>query len=54
MELLGKAVQAGCKDAGHIAKDPDLAYLRGRDDFKKLLAELEKNPSAKPERATQK
>jgi hypothetical protein len=41
MELLQKAVQAGFKDAAHMAKDTDLDPLREREDFKKLLTELE-------------
>jgi eukaryotic-like serine/threonine-protein kinase len=41
MELLRKAVKAGFKDAGHMKKDTDLGPLRGREDFKKLLGELE-------------
>ena len=39
--MLPQAVKAGYKDAAHIAKDTDLDPLRGREDFKKLLAELE-------------
>jgi eukaryotic-like serine/threonine-protein kinase len=42
MELLQRAVNAGYKDASHVARDQDLDPLRGRDDFKKLLAELAK------------
>jgi hypothetical protein len=30
-----------------LKKDPDLAPLRGREDFQKLLAELEAKPKAK-------
>jgi tetratricopeptide (TPR) repeat protein len=41
MELLRQAVKAGFKDASHLARDTDLDPLRGREDFKKLLAELE-------------
>ena len=37
MELLHKAVQAGYRNAAHMAKDTDLEALRGRDDFKKLI-----------------
>jgi serine/threonine protein kinase/tetratricopeptide (TPR) repeat protein len=43
MELLRKAVQAGWKDAAHMAKDSDLDPLRDREDFKKLMAELQAN-----------
>jgi serine/threonine protein kinase len=41
MELLKKAVAAGYKDLALINKDTDLNVLRGREDFNKLLAELE-------------
>ena len=41
VQLLQRAVKAGFKDAAHMKKDIDLDPLRGRDDFKKLLAELE-------------
>jgi hypothetical protein len=48
MELLHKAVKAGYRNAVHMKKDTDLDLLRGRDDFKKLLAELEaKSPPKK-------
>jgi tetratricopeptide (TPR) repeat protein len=42
MAWLTKAVAVGMKDANHIKKDTDLDFLRNRDDFKKLMAELEK------------
>jgi serine/threonine protein kinase/tetratricopeptide (TPR) repeat protein len=42
MELLQQAVKAGYRDAAHIKQDSDLDSLRGRDDFKQLLAELAK------------
>ena len=35
----------GYKDAAQLRKEPALDPLRARDDFKKLLAELEKAPS---------
>jgi tetratricopeptide (TPR) repeat protein len=41
MELLHKAVNVGFQDAAHIKQDNDLDALRARDDFQKLLAELE-------------
>jgi hypothetical protein len=41
MELLGKAVTAGWKDAPHMVRDTDLDALRDREDFKKLLTELQ-------------
>jgi serine/threonine protein kinase/tetratricopeptide (TPR) repeat protein len=41
MELLREAVKAGWKDHAHMKKDADLDPLRERDDFRKLLAELE-------------
>ena len=41
MEMLKQAVQAGWKDVAHIQQDTDLDPLRNRDDFKKLVEELE-------------
>jgi tetratricopeptide (TPR) repeat protein len=42
MRCLRHAVQAGYSDVEHITKDSDLDPLRGREDFKKLLATLAK------------
>ena len=47
MQFLHKAVQAGYKDTAHMKKDTDLDALRDREDFKKLLAELEKGAEKK-------
>jgi hypothetical protein len=41
MKLLQQAVAKGYNNATHMARDRDLDALRQRDDFKKLLAELE-------------
>src|SRR5262249_67757 len=41
--LLRQAVGKGWKDTAHMKTDDDLKALRRRDDFKKLLADLEKN-----------
>ena len=41
MQWLHKAVQAGYKDSAHMKKDTYLDPLREREDFKKLLADLE-------------
>ncbi len=41
MLLLRQAVDRGFKDAAHMKKDTDLQPLRGREDFRKLIAELE-------------
>ncbi|HTU88894.1 MAG TPA: tetratricopeptide repeat protein [Gemmataceae bacterium] len=41
MTWLQKAVAAGYKDAEHMKVDTDLDALRDREDFRKLLAELE-------------
>jgi serine/threonine-protein kinase len=46
LAALRQAVARGYKDADHLKKDKDLDPLRGRDDFQKLLAELE--AAAKP------
>jgi tetratricopeptide (TPR) repeat protein len=48
MEMLQKAVNGGFKDAEHMKKNTHLDALRGREDFKKLLGEVEKkSPSQK-------
>jgi hypothetical protein len=47
MVWLKKAVAAGFKDTAHMQKDNDLDALREREDFKRLLAELQIR-SAKP------
>jgi tetratricopeptide (TPR) repeat protein len=41
MELLRSAVKAGWKELAHMAKDSDMDPLREREDYKKLIAELE-------------
>jgi hypothetical protein len=41
MKLLRAAVNKGFKDAKHMKMDNDLNPLRQREDFKKLIAELE-------------
>ena len=41
MKLLRDAVSKGYKDVAHMKKDTDLDPLRPRDDFQKLIAELE-------------
>jgi hypothetical protein len=41
MKLLRDAVSKGYKDAAHVKKDTDLDPLRQREDFKKLITELE-------------
>ena len=41
MAWLKQAVAAGYKDAAHMKQDNDLDSLRHREDFKKLVAELE-------------
>jgi serine/threonine protein kinase len=44
MAALRQAVAKGYKDAAQMKKDKDLDPLRGRPDFQKLLAELDKLP----------
>jgi serine/threonine protein kinase/tetratricopeptide (TPR) repeat protein len=41
MAWLKQAIGAGYKDAANLKKDKDLDTLRTRDDFKRLMAELE-------------
>jgi hypothetical protein len=40
MDWLRKAVAAGYRNAEQMAADAELYALRGRDDFRKLVAEL--------------
>jgi tetratricopeptide (TPR) repeat protein len=47
MAWLQKAVAAGWKDAAHMKADTALDFLRDREDFKKLMAELEKQSEKK-------
>lgn len=42
MELLHQSVKAGLKDVAHMKKDTALDSLRDREDFKKLMQQLEK------------
>ncbi len=46
IEYLQAAVQMGYKDFAHINEDKDLDPLRNRDDFKKLIADMEKKQAA--------
>lgn len=46
VKALDQAVSLGFKDARHIEQDKDLAALKDRPDFKKIV---EKAPSAKPD-----
>ena len=39
-------VEKALRDAVHIAKDSDLDSLRGREDFKTLIAKLKNTPPA--------
>lgn len=41
MKLLRNAVSTGYRDEAHMKKDTDLDPLRGRQDFQKLIAELQ-------------
>jgi tetratricopeptide (TPR) repeat protein len=46
VDLLRQALQKGFRDAAQLKKDTDLDPLRSREDFKKLLSELEKKAKA--------
>jgi tetratricopeptide (TPR) repeat protein len=48
LELLHQAVAKGYKDVKNIKQDEDLNSLRGRDDFRKLLAEMDKPSPPRP------
>ena len=50
LAVLTKAVAAGYADAAHLKADDDFAALRTRDDFKQLVADLEKKSPPKPEK----
>ena len=41
MRQLREAVSKGYKDVAHMKQDTDLDALRQREDFQKLIAELE-------------
>jgi tetratricopeptide (TPR) repeat protein len=45
VELLRRAIQKGFRDVQHMKQDSDLDSLRKREDFQKLLGELEKKDS---------
>ncbi len=47
MAVLGRAVAAGYHDAAHMRTDTDLDALRPRDDFRKLMTDLEAKPRTK-------
>lgn len=46
--LLRQAIAKGWKNAEHLKTDRDLDSLRRRDDFQKLVAELEHEAKAEP------
>ena len=46
MKLLRQAVSEVCRDMLYLKEGADLAPLRQRDGFKKLLAELEKTKAS--------
>jgi len=48
VELLQQAVQKGYQDVAHMKKDTDLDPLRQREDFQKLIRELEAKKLASP------
>jgi serine/threonine-protein kinase len=50
LAMLRTAVARGYKDLANLKKDSDLDPLRGRDDFRKLLAEVE--AATKPQEKT--
>ena len=49
IQLLKKTVEAGYQDTTQLKRDTDLDPLRDRDDFKKLLADLEEQSRKKSE-----
>ena len=51
MALLKKAVDTGYRNGAAFRTETALEPLRGREDFKKLLEELETTPPAKAEQS---
>jgi hypothetical protein len=47
MTWLTKAVAAGYADAANLKKDTDFDFLRDREDFQKIVAELDKKVQKK-------
>ena len=47
MATLRRAVAAGYSDVAHMRTDTDLDALRQRDDFQKLIKDLEAKPDTK-------
>jgi hypothetical protein len=47
LAMLRQAVERGYKDVAHLKKDADLASLRSRADFQKLVQELEAKSEGK-------
>ena len=47
MDLWRSAVSQGFKDVRFLKTSPALELLRGREDFRRLLAELERNKTSK-------
>ena len=43
MDMLRDAVAKGYKGPPHVKTDPDLDTLRSREDFQKLLGDLEQS-----------
>jgi eukaryotic-like serine/threonine-protein kinase len=50
VQLLHRAVKTGFNNAAHMKKDTDLDPIRSREDFKKLMSGLEKEPTGKQEK----
>jgi hypothetical protein len=48
METLRRSIAAGYKHMDNIRTDTDLDALRGRDDFRRLLADLEAESRVRP------
>jgi tetratricopeptide (TPR) repeat protein len=44
LKLLGEAVTAGFRDAGHIAADADLDPIRGEPGYRDIIKELGRDP----------
>ncbi len=51
MALLKKAVDTGYRNAAAFGTEPALSPLRKREDFQKLLADLDRNSRANPQKS---
>lgn len=49
VQLLRKAVESGYQELEAMQRDSDSHFVHGRQDFNKLITDLEKKPLGKPQ-----